>query len=348
MKSGPAPPVSQLAAVFALLTILVAPAATAEWREGIPLDESSDEHRAQVASQSAEALMTLMSEALSDGDSLHLKLDPNTPPQSGPPPPHTKSSHLVRLWWIPFVPHLTGLQGFFSIENDLLTTQNAVWLLVDERGDFTRLVNVSVPPNYVQYVNSYDLLRGNTLKGVRILETYKRDPVGAEYAVVGTRDQRVFVRAYLRTSDGFVTGMSRTAARFQDPDTGENFEEIAFFNPARNTHIQSVLRVINVRPTSTILELTGIDSASSLGQQTVRCRVAHREVLTLSAVALERGASRVPGCTGRWGTGVGKWQIQISSTRDNLIGSYSLLYTRTGQVTNLSNELPYSEIDVLP
>ena len=114
--------------------------------------------------------------------------------------------------------------------------------------------------------------------------------------------------------------------------------------------VQSSLRRtrINIGPANTVLELVGVDTQSNLGQQTIRCNVAHRQVLTLSAVALEQGTSHVPGCTGRWGAGIGKWRIQIVSTRDNLIGSYSLLYTQTGQVTNLSNELPYSEIERLP
>ena len=232
-----------LAIIFAFVIILAAPAADAQWRDGIPVEELSEESRARIASRSADALMRLVSEVLSEEDHTNMEHDESHPKRVTAMLSQTASGELVRTWLIPFIPHIPGLQGFFSIENDLLTTQDVVWVIVDDQGDFTRLVQVSLPQKSVQYLNSYDLLHGNPEKRVTIVTTYKNAPEGAEYAVVVTQTERVFLRAFLRTSDGFVTGMSRTAGRFVDPSTRKEFEVISFFNPASNVHIRSVLRI---------------------------------------------------------------------------------------------------------
>ena len=198
-------------------------------------------------------------------------------------------------------------------------------------------VRVPPGPGYFAWVNSDDLMNGNARKGVESTFVARRGPNEDAYAFV-TTPADIYVTAYLRTSRGFVTGMSDTMEQYVSAG-GWAVEQTPFFNPASNRTVVSYLRIVNFPDRYRIAIISGTDSRGNPSGR-LRCRIGPGEAITLSSPALEQGNSR---CSGRLGDGTGKWQLRVrpESASDFWFDSMSLLLTNTGEITNLSFPEPH-------
>ena len=133
-------------------------------------------------------------------------------------------------------------------------------------------------------------------------------------------------QAFVRTADGFVTGVHDVVGR-----AGRS-HRVVFFNPGSNVNQRSVLRLINPTPAPVDVTITGRDDrGQSAPAGAVRVVLAAGESVSLTAQQLETGTAVA---TGRLGDGTGKWELAVRSDGDILV--MSLLDTPTGHLTNLS------------
>ena len=134
------------------------------------------------------------------------------------------------------------------------------------------------------------------------------------------------VLSYIRTHDGFLTGMHDLA-----PRTGAD-HHVAFFNPGSNTSQVSRLRLINPGAEAAEVTIEGIDGNGESPGAAVRLSLPARASRTLTARQLESGEGE--GLEGALGDGAGKWRLVVHSEQP--IRAMSLLSSPTGHLTNLS------------
>ena len=111
--------------------------------------------------------------------------------------------------------------------------------------------------------------------------------------------------------------------------------QIFFFNPSSNWSFQSQLRLINPNNTDVKVSITGRDDEGA-SAPAVTLILGAGKSRTLTASDLESGPfirdgdaiSVDPNATGRFGDGVGKWRLHISS--NNLIYVMNLMKTPSG------------------
>ena len=184
---------------------------------------------------------------------------------------------------------------------------------------------LSLGARETRHLNSMDLERGNSSKG---LSNGVGDGSG-DWRLDLTTDLDVRARAYVRTSDGFLTSIHEVAA---EEDGGSMRYRLPTFNPGKNENRESRLRLINVGDGTARVEISGLDDQGDPASGgSVRLTLPAGAASMLSARELEQGAR---GISGRLEAGRGKWQLSVSS--DQPLQVMSLLFSRTGNLTNLS------------
>ena len=195
---------------------------------------------------------------------------------------------------------------------------------IDDSGQRTDAVTLSLGAAAVAHFNSEDLESGNETKGLS---------GGIGQGDGGWRlelqsDLEVEALAFVRTADGFVTGMHDLAVDV------EGLVDVPFLNPASNTSQESRLRLINPGGVAAVATVSGHDdNGAAPPYGLVRLRLPPGESRTITARQLEAGAN---GLRGRFGDGVGKWRLSVASEQP--IEVMSLLQSPTGNLTNLSTE----------
>ena len=193
---------------------------------------------------------------------------------------------------------------------------------IDDGGARRGPVTLRLRPHGAVHFNSGDLENGSAAKGIA-------DGIG-----FGEGDWRLEFEsaldieplAYVRTRDGFLTGMHALA-----PREGER-HLVATFNPASNPQQASRLRVVNLGREPAEVTVRGVDDAGASPGGAVRFRVGPDAARTLTAAQLESGAA---GLDGALGDGEGKWRLEVESAAP--IEVMSLLENAgTGHLTNLS------------
>lgn len=171
------------------------------------------------------------------------------------------------------------------------------------------------------HFNSDDLETGNPNKGLS-------GSTGAgegDWRLVLTSALELDVLAYLRTDDGFLTGMHDTVPRTQ------GVHHVPIFNPGSNRSQVSLLRLVNTGHEAAAVTISGMDAVGRGSKGRVRLALPAGKVHTVSAQALEAGAEDMDGALG---DGSGKWSLEVKS--DVPIHVLSLLESPTGHLTNLS------------
>ena len=241
------------------------------------------------------------------------------------------------IWLVPYAPLGISPQGFYSFENAEDYARTADILLLSDSGRLLRRAKIRVPGGQLTHINSRDILEGNPGKGITSTVIAQPREGEAAWAFV-TAPAHMWIRAYVRTPGGFVSGMSDTLEEYIS-EGGYAVEHATFFNPGSNQSIVSVLRILNAigRPRTAVI--TGTDALGFRSGQ-VRCRIGANQALMLSARALEEGPR---GCTGRFGDGAGKWRLFVrpDNTEDFWFDSMSQLWGASGIVTNVSFPEPY-------
>ena len=115
------------------------------------------------------------------------------------------------------------------------------------------------------------------------------------------------VLGYLRTDDGFVTGMHDLVPH----DDGTY--RVVFFNPGSNASQVSRLRLINRGAESAEVTIEGIDDEGESPGMAVRLSVPAGGARTVTAQELESEAARseaLRDLSGALGDGAGKWRLR--------------------------------------
>ena len=184
---------------------------------------------------------------------------------------------------------------------------------------------LSIDAKQTRHFNSTDLEDGSSSKG---LSGGVGDGRG-HWRLHLTTTLDIKARAYVRTTGGFLTSIHEVAGK---EDEGSMRYRVPTFNPRKNTDQQSRLRLVNAGDGTATIEISGLDDQ---GKQPsggrVRLTLPAGAAHTLTAEELEQGAH---GISGRLGTGSGKWQLSVSA--DQPLEVMSLLFSRTGNLTNLS------------
>ena len=221
-----------------------------------------------------------------------------------------------------FLPSSNALrQGFARVSN--LTAQEGRVTIhaIDESGRPFGPVRLTLGPFQSAHFNSRDLEQGNAGRG---LEGRTGDGTGNWALALTTTLEAASALAYVRTADGFVTGMD-DVARYQD-----GRHTVPIFNPGSNRDQQSSLRLINLDEGAATITITGVDDSGRQGGP-VELTLGEDESRTLTARALEVGHAAF---TGRLGDGAGKWHLEV--TANKRIAVMSLLLSPTGNLANLS------------
>jgi TRAP-type mannitol/chloroaromatic compound transport system substrate-binding protein len=221
-----------------------------------------------------------------------------------------------------------GLQGFARITNLSDEPGTVTIHATDDAGTSAgeEGVELSLDALQTQHFNSGDLEDGNRDKG---LNAGTGDGSG-NWRLEITSELDIEARAFVRTTDGFVTSMQRLAVETEE---GSMRYRVPFFNPGKNEKQQSSLRLINPGASDANVAIDGVDNRGDPpAGGTVRLTLAPGAASTLTARQLEEGGS---GFTGNFEAGSGKWQLFVSSDRP--LHVMGLLYSReTGNLTNVS------------
>ena len=219
-----------------------------------------------------------------------------------------------------------GLQGFARITNLSDEPGTVTIHAKDDAGMSGGEILLSLDALQTRHFNSGDLEDGNRGKGL----TGSIGDGSGNWRLEIATDLDIEARAFIRTSDGFVTSMQRLAAETEE---GSMRYRVPIFNPGKNERQQSSLRLINPGASVATIAIDGVDDLGDApAGGTVRLTLAPGVARTLTAKQLEEGGSDF---TGNSEAGSGKWQLFVSSDRP--LHVMSLLYSReTGNLTNIS------------
>ena len=216
------------------------------------------------------------------------------------------------------------IQGFVRIINESNSSSRVEIYAIDDAGQRYGPVTLALDANQTRHFNSTDLEHGAPSKG---LIGGVGDGTGMWRLELKTT-LNIEPRAYIRTPDGFVTSMHQVAE--VSADTRHQYQ-VPFFNPASNTAIRSLLRVINPNLSPVYVTIVATDDDANPGLQPVQFPMFANTAIQISSQSIEQGDSRFYGAIG---DGNGKWQLVITGTEP--LHVMSLLSTPSGHLTNLS------------
>ena len=216
-------------------------------------------------------------------------------------------------------------QGFVRIVNRSGRHGTVLINAIDDDGRRFGPVSLSLDANASAHFNSEDLEEGNPRKGLSA-------GVGnghGNWRLELDTGLDIEPRAYVRTSDGFLTSIHEIAAKAEG--TAMHYR-VPIFNPASNVSQQSRLRLVNPGEGPASVVISGLDDRGEEAPEgDVTLTLEAGAARSLTARQLEEGGD---GFAGRFGDGTGKWQLLVSATRPVVV--MSLLQSPTGNLTNLS------------
>ena len=215
-------------------------------------------------------------------------------------------------------------QGFVRLINRTDESGTVHIHAMDDAGVPYGPVEVEIDAQETIHFNSDDLERGNPDKGIV-------NGIGSglgEWRLELQTELDIAALAYIRTSDGFLTGMHDTVETLDD---GRYY--VPFFNPARNMQQVSSLRLVNPEAEDAEIRITGIDDRGAPAPDgEVELTLPAGEARVITADDLESGSD---GLQGQFGSGSGKWRLFLSATAP--IEVTNLLDSPTGNLSNLSS-----------
>ena len=237
-----------------------------------------------------------------------------------------KVASLPAAWYLPPASHL-ALQGVVRVVNHSDQAGEVTVKATDDAGMAYGPLTLAVDAHAATHFNSHDLENGNAAKGL----TGMTGPGTGGWRLAFESDTLdVEALGYARTSDGFVTAMSATAAKAADGAL-----RLATFNPASNTNQVSVLRLVNPSDLEALATVTGTDDSGSSPGSPVSLTVPPNAACEVDAMELESGKGLACGePQAGLGDGAGKWRLSIAS--DAPLVAMGLLRSPTGHLSNLS------------
>lgn len=212
---------------------------------------------------------------------------------------------------------------FLRIVNTSASDNQITLSGIDDNGDIASGgdITLTIPGNATVHLTASDLENGNAGKG---LSGSFGDGNGRwRMSVSGTSSLEVM--SLIRTSDGFLTNLSRVA-----PSSGDE-TRVLMINPGSNVNKASAVRIVNQDDVTASVSIDGYDDNGNEREEAVTLTIPAGAAVYLSAQELENGGAAL---TGSLGDGSGKWRLEIDSEQDIVV--QSLLNTSDGFLTNLS------------
>jgi hypothetical protein len=141
------------------------------------------------------------------------------------------------------------------------------------------------------------------------------------------------VTSVIRTKDGFLTNLSGVA-----PQDLTNVTKLHYVNPASETVKKNFIRLINSGSQGGTITIAGIDDngvAAPGGDVTIT--LGANQSMQVTVADLENG-NVTKGLTGKLGTGVGLWHLNVTATVN--ISVMNLIRSTGGFLTNVSQASP--------
>ena len=216
-------------------------------------------------------------------------------------------------------------QGFARIINYSRSGGEVAIHAIDDAGQRRGPVMLLLAARQAAHFNSDDLENGNPAKGMSGGVGAGEGDWRLEFAAEA--DMRIEALAYVRTADGFLTGMNALAP------LSDGVHEVVFFNPGSNDRQVSKLRLVNPADADAAVTISGVDDAGNAAPAgDITLTVPAGAATEITAQQLEAGADHFDG---RFGDGHGKWRLFIEADQD--IQAMSLLESPTGHIANLSS-----------
>ena len=217
---------------------------------------------------------------------------------------------------------VAGLEGVVRIGNRADRSGTVRIHAIDDDGTRFGPVTLSLDAHEAVTFNSRDLEGGNASKG---LSGGVGDGEGNWRLELQTELDVTF-SAYIRTADGFVTGMQDIA-----PEAAQT-HRVLWFNPGSNTRQVSMLRLTNPGTEAATVGISARDDAGDEARRgAVSLSLPAGASRRLTAQQLESGGG---GFTGSFGDGAGKWRLTV--TASSPIEVVNLLRSPTGHLSNVS------------
>ena len=219
----------------------------------------------------------------------------------------------------------SGLQGFVRVVNHSAQATSLGITAVDDTGMRHGPTRLPLSPWQAVHFNSRDLEVGNQSKGIAGVGS----GTGNWYLEIAPGHPAMEVLPYVRTGDGFVTGMGNLS-----PNNGRH-HWVSTFNPGTNRSQVSMLRLIHpmcpgTDCSSANVSIVGVDDAGRESDEATLV-LQPGEARMVTAQQLEAGDDTL---TGALGEGTGKWRLLV--TANQAIQVMSLLRSPTGHLSNLS------------
>ena len=218
-------------------------------------------------------------------------------------------------------------EGFVRVINRSADSGTVTIRAVDDSGQEFSPSTLTIGGSATVNFNSGDLETGNASKGLS-------PGVGrgeGDWRLVLQSSQDIQPMAYIRTADGFVTGM-QDLVRETISDGNHAGYHVPIFNPGSNRAQRSSLRLINTSNNQVEVRIEGIDDKGTAAPGgDVRVELRAGESLSVMAQDLEDGAPRLAGALG---DGQGKWRLLLTAERE--VRALSLLESPTGHLANIS------------
>ena len=164
-------------------------------------------------------------------------------------PPPTSPSPVIPLFMSADNPTQEGFVRIINRSNQPGTVRIHA---IDDDGQPGEPVTLTLAADAAAHFNSTDLEDGNAEKG---LSPGTGDGIGNWRLELDT-DLDIELRAYVRTSDGFLTSIHEVAAQTD----GESMHyRVPVFNPGSNRDQQSLLRLVNLGEHAATIDISGLD-----------------------------------------------------------------------------------------
>ena len=219
----------------------------------------------------------------------------------------------------------SGRQGFVLVRNASSVDGEVEIRAIDDMGERFGPVTMEIAAGRTGFFNSTDLELGNADKGLS-------GGIGngtGHWRLTLETTLDIEPRAYVRTTEGFVTSMHQRAL---ESESGRYV--VPFFNAGSNTQVRSLLRVANPNDVTANVTIDAWDFAGQPGDTSVEFSLGPQAAVLISSQQLETGDGSL--FSGRLGDGYGKWRFEVSAGNDLPLHIMGLLMTNTGHLTNTS------------
>ncbi len=219
-------------------------------------------------------------------------------------------------------------QGFVRVLNHSDAAGEASIVATDDAGVAYAPLTLALGPRAATHFHTGDLESGNAAKG---LAGATGMGTGGWRLAIESETLDVEALAYVRTPDGFLTGMNDVAP------LEDGALRIATFNPGSNVDQVSLLRLVNPGTEEAEATVTGTDDAGLSPGSPVVLTLPAGTSCTVDAAQLESGSGLACGAPqDGLGDGAGKWRLAVASHARLM--AMSLLSSPGGHLTNLSGK----------